>query len=156
MLEKRKDAPSSTTGREVNDQSSDSPIKRSRTAYDDIDRGEYEAEDNYINDERKLEGEYGEYDEYEDDEEEDTDENEAPEPTSLTEKKPSRSSQSPHNSRRDRRFNNSNKSDNYERPQKNPVYGQKSAFPGLDELVDGDTLLYGDPEDGLEYLRMVR
>ncbi|KAJ5163665.1 uncharacterized protein N7500_005495 [Penicillium coprophilum] len=41
----------------------------------------------------------------------------------------------------------------YERPRQHPLYGQKSAFPGLDE---GDELLYDDPEDGLEYLRMVR
>lgn len=43
----------------------------------------------------------------------------------------------------------------YERPRNDPVYGQKSAFPGLDDPV-GDELFYGDPEDGLEYLRMVR
>ncbi|KGO78249.1 hypothetical protein PITC_036170 [Penicillium italicum] len=42
----------------------------------------------------------------------------------------------------------------YERPRHNPLYGQKSAFPGLDD--GGDELLYDDPEDGLEYLRMVR
>ncbi|KAG0159474.1 hypothetical protein PDIDSM_6996 [Penicillium digitatum] len=42
----------------------------------------------------------------------------------------------------------------HERPRHNPLYGQKSAFPGLDD--GGDELLYDDPEDGLEYLRMVR
>lgn len=42
----------------------------------------------------------------------------------------------------------------YERPRHNPLYGQKSAFPGLDD--GGDELPYDDPEDGLEYLRMVR
>ncbi|KAJ5835082.1 hypothetical protein N7447_001108 [Penicillium robsamsonii] len=42
----------------------------------------------------------------------------------------------------------------YERPRQHPLYGQKSAFPGLDD--GGDELLYDDPEDGLEYLRMVR
>ncbi|KAJ5384448.1 hypothetical protein N7517_002359 [Penicillium concentricum] len=42
----------------------------------------------------------------------------------------------------------------YERPRQHPLYGQKSAFPGLDD--GGDGLLYDDPEDGLEYLRMVR
>ncbi|KAJ5960489.1 uncharacterized protein N7479_007639 [Penicillium vulpinum] len=42
----------------------------------------------------------------------------------------------------------------YERPRHNPLYGQKSAFPGLDD--GGDELLYDDPGDGLEYLRMVR
>jgi hypothetical protein len=41
-----------------------------------------------------------------------------------------------------------------ERPNNDPFFGQKSAFPGLDD--GGDGLLYGDPEDGLEYLRMVR
>ena len=35
-----------------------------------------------------------------------------------------------------------------ERPRNNPFYGQKSAFPGLD---DG-----GSADDGIEYLRMVR
>ncbi|KAJ5487076.1 hypothetical protein N7530_001376 [Penicillium desertorum] len=42
----------------------------------------------------------------------------------------------------------------YERPRQHPLYGQKSAFPGLDD--GGDELRYDDPEDGLEYLRMVR
>lgn len=41
-----------------------------------------------------------------------------------------------------------------ERPRNNPVYGQKSAFPGLDD--GGDELFYGPADDGLEYLRMVR
>lgn len=38
-------------------------------------------------------------------------------------------------------------------PKVDPVYGQRSAFPGLE---DDDELLYGDPSDGIEYLRMVR
>lgn len=42
----------------------------------------------------------------------------------------------------------------YERPRQHPLYGQKSAFPGLDDR--GNELRYDDPEDGLEYLRMVR
>lgn len=45
------------------------------------------------------------------------------------------------------------------RPRSDPVYGQKSAFPGLDDpdAVGADELFYGGPaEDGLEYLRMVR
>jgi regulator of vacuolar morphogenesis len=42
-----------------------------------------------------------------------------------------------------------------ERPRSDPIYGQKSAFPGLDDFL-GDELFYGPPEDGLEYLRMVR
>ena len=33
--------------------------------------------------------------------------------------------------------------------------GQRSAFPGLDD-DNNDELIYGDPEDGLQYLRMVR
>ncbi|KAL9586730.1 MAG: hypothetical protein Q9203_003769 [Teloschistes exilis] len=36
------------------------------------------------------------------------------------------------------------------------TYGQRSAFPGLDEAPDGDALYYGPASDGLEYLRMVR
>lgn len=43
----------------------------------------------------------------------------------------------------------------YERPRNHPVFGQKSAFPGLD-TVGGDELFYGPADDGLEYLRMVR
>ncbi|KAL4952577.1 hypothetical protein BDW69DRAFT_195528 [Aspergillus filifer] len=42
-----------------------------------------------------------------------------------------------------------------EKPRNHPVFGQKSAFPGLDD-VDGEELFYGPAEDGLEYLRMVR
>ncbi|KAI1947264.1 hypothetical protein LOZ12_000765 [Ophidiomyces ophidiicola] len=40
-------------------------------------------------------------------------------------------------------------------PRNDPVFGQKHAFPGLEDEND-DELLYGPPEDGLEYLRMVR
>ncbi|KAL4749697.1 hypothetical protein BDW72DRAFT_204578 [Aspergillus terricola var. indicus] len=43
----------------------------------------------------------------------------------------------------------------YEKPRNHPVFGQKSAFPGLDS-ADGDELFYGPADDGLEYLRMVR
>lgn len=42
-----------------------------------------------------------------------------------------------------------------ERPRNNPIYGQKSAFPGLDDGGD-EQLFYGSADDGLEYLRMVR
>jgi hypothetical protein len=41
-------------------------------------------------------------------------------------------------------------------PRSHPVYGQKSAFPGLDDLDGPGELFYGPAEDGLEYLRMVR
>lgn len=37
-----------------------------------------------------------------------------------------------------------------------PTYGQRSAFPGLDELSVDDALFYGPARDGLEYLQMVR
>lgn len=47
------------------------------------------------------------------------------------------------------------KSTTYEGPRNDPVYGQKSAFPGLDDSI-GDELFYGPAEDGIEYLRMVR
>ncbi|KAI9371843.1 hypothetical protein BJX61DRAFT_534426 [Aspergillus egyptiacus] len=43
----------------------------------------------------------------------------------------------------------------YERPRNHPVFGQKSAFPGLD-TADDDELFYGPADDGMEYLRMVR
>ncbi|KAL2054611.1 hypothetical protein ABVK25_004914 [Lepraria finkii] len=36
-----------------------------------------------------------------------------------------------------------------------PTYGQRGAFPGLDDDVE-DGLFYGPASDGLEYLRMVR
>lgn len=42
-----------------------------------------------------------------------------------------------------------------QQPRVDPVYGQRSAFPGLDD-AGSDELLYGPPEDGLEYLRLVR
>lgn len=51
----------------------------------------------------------------------------------------------------DKHQNNSNN----KRPRVDPVYGQRSAFPGLDDH-DSDQLFYGPAEDGLEYLRMVR
>lgn len=37
-----------------------------------------------------------------------------------------------------------------------PTYGQRGAFPGLDDLEGEDELFYGPASDGLEYLRMVR
>ncbi|KAL8748322.1 MAG: hypothetical protein Q9184_007395 [Pyrenodesmia sp. 2 TL-2023] len=40
--------------------------------------------------------------------------------------------------------------------QVDPTYGQRSAFPGLDDTAEEDTLFYGPASDGLEYLRMVR
>ncbi|CRG85757.1 hypothetical protein PISL3812_02776 [Talaromyces islandicus] len=48
-----------------------------------------------------------------------------------------------------------NNNKNNTRPRVDPVYGQRSAFPGLDDLDSGQ-LFYGPAEDGLEYLRMVR
>ncbi|EED20166.1 conserved hypothetical protein [Talaromyces stipitatus ATCC 10500] len=44
---------------------------------------------------------------------------------------------------------------NNQQPRVDPIYGQRSAFPGLDD-AGFDELLYGPPEDGLEYLRLVR
>lgn len=44
----------------------------------------------------------------------------------------------------------------HERPRNHPVYGQKSAFPGLDSVEGDDELFYGPADDGMEYLRMVR
>ncbi|KAL9044118.1 MAG: hypothetical protein Q9214_002721 [Letrouitia sp. 1 TL-2023] len=37
-----------------------------------------------------------------------------------------------------------------------PTYGQRSAFPGLDDFKGEDPLFYGPAGDGVEYLRMVR
>lgn len=40
-------------------------------------------------------------------------------------------------------------------PRVDPTYGQRGAFPGLDEW-NQSSLFYGPANDGLEYLRMVR
>jgi regulator of vacuolar morphogenesis len=45
-------------------------------------------------------------------------------------------------------------SESYEQPRQNFIFGQRNAFPGLDD--GGDELFYGPADDGLEYLRMVR
>ena len=37
-----------------------------------------------------------------------------------------------------------------------PTYGQRGAFPGLENTNDDDGLFYGPASDGLEYIRMVR
>ena len=37
-----------------------------------------------------------------------------------------------------------------------PTYGQRGAFPGLDEDGVEEQLFYGPADDGLAYLRMVR
>ena len=37
-----------------------------------------------------------------------------------------------------------------------PTYGQRGAFPGLDDSNVENELFYGPANDGLEYLRMVR
>lgn len=44
----------------------------------------------------------------------------------------------------------------HQQPRLDPIYGQKHAFPGLDDDLDDSRLFYGPAEDGLEYLRMVR
>lgn len=41
-------------------------------------------------------------------------------------------------------------------PRVDPTYGQRGAFPGLDDSNADDALFYGPASDGLEYLRMVR
>ena len=42
-------------------------------------------------------------------------------------------------------------------PAVDPTYGQRGAFPGLDDISTGDEeLFYGPASDGLQYLRMVR
>jgi regulator of vacuolar morphogenesis len=41
-----------------------------------------------------------------------------------------------------------------EQPRNDAVYGQRGAFPGLDD--GSDELFYGPADDGMEYLRMVR
>ncbi len=37
-----------------------------------------------------------------------------------------------------------------------PTYGQRGAFPGLDDATGDDGVFYGPANNGLEYLRMVR
>ena len=41
-------------------------------------------------------------------------------------------------------------------PRIDPTYGQRGAFPGLDDPHTDGELFYGPASDGLEYLRMVR
>ncbi|KAG6995741.1 hypothetical protein G7Y79_00042g078460 [Physcia stellaris] len=41
-------------------------------------------------------------------------------------------------------------------PRMDPTYGQRGAFPGLNDSNPDDPLFYGPASDGLEYLRMVR
>ncbi|KAL9617079.1 MAG: hypothetical protein Q9160_008109 [Pyrenula sp. 1 TL-2023] len=43
-----------------------------------------------------------------------------------------------------------------QQPKIDPRYGQKNAFPGLDDDDEASLLYGGDPADGIEYLRMVR
>ena len=57
------------------------------------------------------------------------------------------------------RFNDPNGSDDLpssSQPRLDPTYGQRGAFPGLDNCNSDDELFYGPASDGLEYLRMVR
>ena len=57
------------------------------------------------------------------------------------------------------RFNDPNGSDDLpssSQPRLDPTYGQRGAFPGLDDCNNDDGLFYGPASDGLEYLRMVR
>ena len=57
------------------------------------------------------------------------------------------------------RFNDPNGSDDLlssSQPRLDPTYGQRGAFPGLDDGNNDDGLFYGPASDGLEYLRMVR
>ena len=74
-----------------------------------------------------------------------TNKRKASEPTALYSKRP--------------RFNHPNGSDDLpssSQPRLDPTYGQRGAFPGLDDRNDNDGLFYGPASDGLEYLRMVR
>ena len=41
-------------------------------------------------------------------------------------------------------------------PSLDPTYGQRGAFPGLDEAEEDENVFYAPASDGLEYLRMVR
>lgn len=43
-----------------------------------------------------------------------------------------------------------------QQPKVDSRYGQKSAFPGLDDDDEASLPYGGDPADGIEYLRMVR
>lgn len=57
------------------------------------------------------------------------------------------------------RLNNLNGSDDLPTSSQSridPTYGQRGAFPGLDDSHDDEGLFYGPASDGLEYLRMVR
>ena len=57
------------------------------------------------------------------------------------------------------RLNNSIGSDDLpssSQPRLDPTYGQRGAFPSLDDTNNDDGLFYGPAGDGIEYLRMVR
>ena len=41
-------------------------------------------------------------------------------------------------------------------PRLDPTYGQRGAFPGLEDAASDGPLFYGPALDGLEYLHMVR
>ena len=53
-------------------------------------------------------------------------------------------------------YEDDSKSSSTNQARVDPIYGQRSAFPGLDEVDNDDGLFYGPASDGLEYLRMVR
>lgn len=153
MVDKRKIAPELSTELQLDPQSSLSLTKRSRINYSDICAEAYEPEEIYENDDDNDDGTYNdEQGEVEEAQNKDYS-GEDIGTTSFTKGPFGQSTDSLHGNKDP---NNFKQKRNVERPRNDPVYGQKSAFPGLDDPFDVDTLLYGDPEDGLEYLRMVR
>ena len=55
------------------------------------------------------------------------------------------------------RISNLDGSDDTPQSRVDPTYGQRGAFPGLDnDKNEDEALFYGPAGDGLEYLRMVR
>jgi len=51
---------------------------------------------------------------------------------------------------------NTDEGPNGSQPRVDPTYGQRGAFPGLEDNTTEGALFYGPANDGLEYLRMVR
>lgn len=54
------------------------------------------------------------------------------------------------------RGNENNATESYEKPRSHPLYGQKNAFPGLNDGPHELRYEDGEPDDVYEYLRMVR
>jgi hypothetical protein len=156
MLEKRKVAPSSTEGHEDDEiQSGLRQFKKSRIENRPPNRVEQEAEEYDEAGINQLRSEDSQEDESEDEVEDEDSQVDGQSSTDGPIDSALRGAETTY-SQKPLWHESYNRRSSYERPRQDPVYGQRSAFPGLGDESGAETLLYGDPEDGLEYLRMVR